>query len=272
MNFSLLSCCMCGKPPEMAVQTAKEIGFSAIDWVTLCGKTPEYLRKITLDAGLEIGTYTFVLKDFPDGNWRDAAKREIANATALGASAVMLPTMEIAGIHDRVQTRRKWIGALSEIVPLASQANLVFTIENYAGINSPCITFDDFLEFRKEIPPLCLTFDCGNAFTGEDPAASLRKSIPYIRNVHIKDWSIVRSLNSPGSCRMPDGTCYGMTLPLSGIVPVREIMEGLGRLNYRKNIVLEYIYADYPVPVQREMLAQMKDILCRESSPDRSTP
>lgn len=272
MNFSLLSCCMCGKPPETAVQTAKEIGFSAIDWVTLCGKTPEHLRKITLDAGLEIGTYTFVLKDFPDGNWRDAAKREIANAAALGASVVMLPTMEIAGIHDRILARRKWIGVLSEIVPLASQANLVFTIENYAGIDSPCITFDDFLEFRKQIPSLYLTFDCGNAFTGEDPAESLRKSIPYIRNVHIKDWIVSDCPQSPGNCRMPDGRCYGMTLPLSGIVPVREVMEGLGRLKYRENIVLEYIYADYPVSVQCEMIAQMKDILLRESSSDRSSP
>ena len=272
MNFSLLSCCMCGKPPETAVLTAKEIGFSAIDWVTLCGKTPEYLRKITLDAGLEIGTYTFVLRDFPNGNWRDAAKQEIANAASLGASAVMLPTMVIAGFHDRAQTRRKWIDALAEIVPLASQANLVFTIENYAGITSPCITFDDFLEFRKEISPLCLTFDCGNAFTGEDPAESLRKSIPYIRNVHIKDWAITRSQQSPGSCRMPDGTCYEMTLPLSGIVPVREIMAGLGRLEYRQNIVLEYIYADYPVPVQREMIAALKDILRQESCSCRSAP
>ena len=266
MNFSLLSCCMCGKSPETAVLTAKEIGFSAIDWVTLCGKNPEYLRKITLDAGLEIGTYTFVLKDFPNGNWRDAAKREVANAAALGASTVMLPTMEIAGIHDRILARRKWIDALSEIVPLANQANLVFTVENYAGIDSPCITFDDFQEFRKEIPSLYLTFDCGNVFTEEDPAASLRKSNPYIRNVHIKDWTIAHSQQSPGSCRMPDGKCYEMTLPLSGVVPVREIMKGLGRLNYQENIVLEYIYADYPVPVQRKMIAALKDILRGEGS------
>ena len=259
---------MCGKPPETAVQTAKEIGFSAIDWVTLCGKTPEYLRKITLDAGLEIGTYTFVLKDFPNGNWRDAAKRDIANAAALGASTVMLPTMEIAGIHDRMQIRRKWIDALSEIVPLASQENLVFTIENYAGINSPCITFDDFLDFRKEIPSLDLTFDCGNAFTGEDPAASLRKSIPYIRNVHIKDWTVSGSPESAGNCKMPDGQYYDMALPLSGIVPIREIMAGLARSGYRKNIVLEYLYADYPIPVQRRMLAELKDMIGRPVNHD----
>ncbi|MBQ6473117.1 MAG: sugar phosphate isomerase/epimerase [Victivallales bacterium] len=261
MNFSLLSCCMCGKSPETAIQTAKEIGFSAIDWVTLCGKTPDYLRRITLDAGLEIGTYTFVLKDFPDRKWHDAAKREIANAVALGASAVMLPPSEIAGIHDRVLARRLWMEALSEIVPLANRANLIFTIENYAGVYSPCITYDDFLEFRKEISSLCLTFDCGNAFTGEDPRASLQKSIPYIENIHIKDWSKSRCPQSAGSCRMPDGMCYDMTLPMNGIVPIRELMADLGRLEYRRNIVLEYIYADYPLPVQRKMLAELKDIL-----------
>ena len=261
MNFSLLSCCMCGKTPEIAVRTAKEIGFTAIDWVTLCGKTPEYLRRITLDAGLEIGTYTFVLKDFPDGNWRDTAKREIGNAAALGASAVMLPTSEIAGITDRTQARREWIGALSEIVPLADHSNLVFTIENYAGICSPCITFDDFMELRKAVPSLCLTFDSGNAFTGEDPVDSLRKSIPYMRNVHIKDWIASGSPRSAGNCRMPDGQYYDMALPMSGIVPVREIMAGLARLGYRNNIVLEYLYADYPVPVQRRMLAELKDMI-----------
>ena len=266
MNFSLLSCCMCGKTPEIAVRTAKEIGFTAIDWVTLCGKTPEYLRRITLDAGLEIGTYTFVLKDFPDGNWRDTAKREIDNAASLGASAVMLPTSEIAGITDRTQARREWIAAVSEIVPLADRSDLVFTIENYAGICSPCITFDDFMEFRKAAPSLFLTFDCGNAFTGEDPVDSLRKSIPYVRNVHIKDWTASGSPQSAGNCRMPDGRYYDMVLPMSGIVPIREIMAGLARPGYRGNIVLEYLYADYPVPVQREMLAQLKDILQQESA------
>ena len=263
MNFSLLSCCMCGKPPEIAVRTAKEIGFTAIDWVTLCGKTPEYLRRITLEAGLEIGTYTFVLKDFPNGNWHDMAKREIDNAAALGASAVMLPTSEIAGITDRTQARRDWIEALSGIVPLADRSNLIFTIENYAGICSPCITFDDFMEFRKAVPSLCLTFDCGNAFTGEDPAVSLQKSIPYLRNVHIKDWTISGSPQSAGNCKMPDGQYYDMALPMSGIVPIREIMAGLARSGYRNNIVLEYLYADYPIPVQRRMLAELKDLIGR---------
>ena len=261
MNFSLLSCCMCGKPPEIAVRTAKEIGFTAVDWVTLCGKTPGYLRRITRDAGLEIGTYTFVLKDFPNGNWHDMAKREIDNAAALGASAVMLPTAEIAGITDRTRARRKWIEALSGIVPLADRSNQVFTIENYAGIGSPCITFDDFMEFRKAVPSLCLTFDCGNAFTGEDPAASLQKSIPYLRNVHIKDWTVSGSPQSAGNCRMPDGQYYDMVLPMSGIVPIREIMAGLARSGYRKNIVLEYRYADYPIPVQRRMLAELNDMI-----------
>ena len=260
MKFSLLSCCMCGKTPETAVNTAKEIGFSAIDWVTLCGKTPGFLRKITLDAGLEIGTYTFILKDFPAGNWRDAAKREIDNAVALGASAVMLPTTEIAGICDRAQARRQWIGAVAETAALADDANIIFTIENYAGICSPCITFDDFLLFRKEIPGLQLTFDCGNAFTGEDPVESLRKSLRHIQNVHIKDWIVSGGTDSPGSCRVSEDTCFRMTLPLSGIVPVREIMAELGNAQYQKNIVMEYIYGDYPFSVQREMISQLKDI------------
>ena len=121
-------------------------------------------------------------------------------------------------------------------------------------------SFDDFLLFRKEIPGLQLTFDCGNAFTGEDPVESLRKSLRHIQNVHIKDWIVSGGTDSPGSCRVSEDTCFRMTLPLSGIVPVREIMAELGNAQYQKNIVMEYIYGDYPVSVQREMISQLKDI------------
>jgi len=82
-----------------------------------------------------------------------------------------------------------------------------------------------------------------------------------MRNVHIKDWTASGSPQSAGNCRMPDGQYYDMVLPMSGIVPVREIIAGLARLGYRKNIVLEYLYADYPVSLQRKMLAELKDMI-----------
>ena len=63
-------------------------------------------------------------------------------------------------------------------------------VENFPGVESPFVTADELLEAVGKVPGLKITFDNGNAFTGEDPAESFRKSVKHVVHIHFKDWDV----------------------------------------------------------------------------------
>ena len=121
----------------------------------------------------------------------------------------------------------------------AAKFNIVPTVENYPGADSPLVLAEDFLDWQREFPDLQLCFDDGNASGGGDPAENLRKCLPWLRHVHMKDWRI---FDGPGERRvkMMDGRYYYPALIGEGVVNHAGVLEVLAQHNYQGCINLEY--------------------------------
>ncbi len=248
MKFSMMSYTMArqGFQVEDIVRTAAELKMDGIDWVTTYERDPEEIKKLCADVGLPIIAYTFFL---PKANARepgflDDAKRSLETAVRLGAPLVMIPTPPVTGATDRAEARKVWTDALVQVAPLAEQAGVIMTVENFPGLLSPFVTADDFLEARKVIPSLYLTFDNGNASTGEDQLESLRRCAPYVKHVHFKDWDFSPEPRE-GFRQMINGY-YRSALIGDGVVDSRATLRELEKIGYDGYINIEYENNDYP--------------------------
>jgi len=98
---------------------------------------------------------------------------------------------------------------------------------------------------QRAVPSLKLTFDNGNASTGEDQLASLRACADDIVHVHFKDWE--RS-ETPvdGMRQMLDGAYYRPALIGEGVVDSRATVRELERIGYKGFINIEYEGNKYP--------------------------
>jgi sugar phosphate isomerase/epimerase len=222
------------------ISTAAKLNLKGIDWVTTYGYEPAELRKMSLDGGLEIACYTFFAEKLLAGesNWLDEVKKSIDDAVALGAPIVMIPT----GVNEnmpRKEFRHFWSDALREIAPVCDQAGVILTIENYPGKDSAFVTASDFLEARKYVPQLKLTYDNGNAASGENPLTSLELCKEDIVHVHFKDWYIS---DSPvdGYREMLNGKFYKSALIGQGDVPTTACFKALEAIDYKGFINIEY--------------------------------
>ncbi len=256
MKYSFLSC-MHGGSADEVIKAAKALHLQAVDWTGLHGETPETLRRKTLDAGLEISAHTFFLAEFPNGTWLGEAEKHLDDACAMGANLVMLPTPGNPEHPDRREYRKLWTDALAKIGPLAAKRGLVFTIENFDGIISPFITANEFLEAAAAVPELKLTFDCGNAFTGEDPLVSLEKTKKFLRHVHLKDLEGPFDCQVEDSKRMLDGRWYRFSLPMQGNVGIDAVIRKLEKLGYTGYANLEYQFNRFPLDRQLAALRKL---------------
>lgn len=173
------------------IKTAVDCKIPGIDWVTTYGYDPEDLKNMSHDAGLEIACHTFFLHRFLAGekNWLDEAKQSIENAVTLSAPVIMIPTCKNPDM-DRNLFRDFWVEGLKQISLLADDAGLILTIENFPGKSSAFVTAEDYFEAKAEIPSLKLTYDDGNAASGEEPIESFKRCFDDIVHVHLKDWYI----------------------------------------------------------------------------------
>lgn len=242
MKLSMMTYTMArqGYSVQEILKTAEKLEMDGIDWVTTYGHDPGELRKMSLDAGLDVVCHTFFASRLMSGEseWLDEIEQSIDDAVSLGAPVVMIPT----GVNEmlsRDEFRRFWIEALGQIVPLAEQAGIVLTIENYPGEHSAFVTADDYFEAKNQIPQLRLTYDNGNAASGEDPIESLNLCKDEIVHVHFKDWSI-RNHPAEGYRRMLDGRFFRPALVGQGDVPTCECLEALRRCGYDGYINIEY--------------------------------
>lgn len=248
MKYSMMTYTMArqGYKVEDFIKTAVDLKMDGIDWVSTYGRDPKELKKLSGDAGLAVAAHTFFLGKVTarESGFLDDAKRSIEDAIMLGAPLVMIPTPAVADVNNRDECRKIWIDALAQVAPLAEAAGIYLTVENFPGLFSPFVTAADFFEGRKAVPSLYLTFDNGNAATGEDQIESLRQCAPYIKHVHFKDWNFSVEPKE-GFSRMINGY-YRAALIGEGIIDSRASLRELKKSGYTGYINIEYENDTWP--------------------------
>ena len=233
---------------EELPSVAARCGVKGLNWVGTAGRDPKRLRRLTLDAGLEVSCMTICPMPLYYGRPRqeamDEIRRGLDDAVDLGAPCVMIVPFPSGNSSDRESGRRMWYDILRELSPLAEAARLTMTIENYEGARSPFVTADELLSAQAAAPNLKFTFDAGNAAMGEDPVECARRLAGHIAYVHLQDWEI---FDSPGEARIPglDGRYYVKALVGEGVLDLPAIIRELHRQNYDGFLDIEYVGSRY---------------------------
>lgn len=231
------------------LELTKELELAGIDFVRLHGVPAKELRRMTDDMGIPVVCHTFFADlGNPDAAARqqgvDTARRSLDDAVALGAPMVMIPT---PGANDtaRAVARQYWIDGLSHLVPHAQAAGVTPTVENFPGAASPFVIADDLLEAVRAVPGLKVTYDNGNAATGEDPVESFRRCARHVVHVHFKDWTVSDTDLGAPYRRMLDGRYYKPALIGEGFVNQAACLAALKDAGYDGAINIEYEGNDY---------------------------
>ena len=225
---------------EDFIKTAVDCKMEGIDWVTTCENDPKDLKNMSHDAGLEIACHTFFLYKFLAGEkkWLDEVKQSIENAVILGAPIIMIPTCKNPNMK-RSLFRDFWIDGLKKIAPLVNDAGLILTIENFPGKSSAFVTADDYFKAKAEIPSLKLTYDDGNATSGEEPIESFKRCANDVVHVHFKDWYI-SDTPKEGHKEMLNGKYFKPALIGQGDIDTASVWNALKNHGYKGFINVEY--------------------------------
>lgn len=225
---------------EDFIKTAIDCKIDGIDWVTTYGRDPKELKKMSHDAGLEIACHTFMAGKFQAGekDWLDQVKQSIEDAVVMGAPVVMIPTGSNPNMN-RDAFRDFWIEGLKQIEPLAIDAGLILTVENFPGKFSAFVTSEDYLKAKARIPSLKLTFDDGNAASGENPVESFKRCADDVVHAHFKDWYI-SDTPKEGYREMLDGKYYTPALIGQGNVDTAGVWKAMKEYGYKGFINIEY--------------------------------
>ena len=248
MKFSMMTYSMMRQKtytPADCIRVAVELGMDGIDWVTTYGEDPRELKKRCDDVGLPVVEHTFFLRKADLEDLTGAAAKHLDNAVALGAPLVMIPPMPLEKELDDKDNRKIWVDILRKVAPLAKERGLQLSVENFPGKNSPVVTADDFYDLKAQVPELKLTFDNGNADSGEDQIESLRRCFKDVIHVHFKDWyRFDQPTEKPKEMR--DGRFYVPALIGEGTVDSRATLRELEKLGYTGYINIEYEGDDKP--------------------------
>lgn len=248
MKFSMMTYTLMRQgcfTPEDCVRVAAELKMEGIDWVTTYDRDPEELKRMSLDAGLTVAAYTFFVQDAEMETIKSQAAKDMDTACILGAPVIMLPPSPRPGLTTAAENRQRWCEILTELAPLAEERGLIMTVENFPGAISPFVTAADFYEAKKIVPSLKLTFDNGNAASGEDQIESLKKCFKDVAHIHLKDWDIIDH-EEEGWRQMSDGRYYRAALIGEGAVDSRATVQTLEDLGYTGFINIEYENNKYP--------------------------
>ncbi|MBL4701522.1 MAG: sugar phosphate isomerase/epimerase [Phycisphaeraceae bacterium] len=225
---------------------AAELKLDGIDLVTLHDTPAIELRKMADDRGFPVVAHTFRADlNFPSAAQRreavDLCREGIDAAVVLGAPTVMIPTPPKAGV-DRDNSRRNWIAGLQEVIPFANDAGINLTVENFPGAQSPFVIATDLLEAVQQVPGLKVTYDNGNAFSGEEPAQSFKDIAEYVVHAHFKDWDVVEE--GQGN-KMLNGKTMVPALIGEGAIDTKACLKALIDANYDQCINIEYCNNKY---------------------------
>jgi len=227
-------------------ELARELEIDGVDMVTCYGYDPKEVRRITDDHGIKVICYTF-MADLNHGDREgrqagvDAIKSAVETAKTLGTDKLMFPAPGKEG-RPRAASRANVIRGLEDAARFASDAGVYLSIENFSGADSPFVTAEDFLEARQAVPSLMLTFDSGNAFTGEDPAESFARCAEYVIHAHFKDWV---ETNEDDGRRMLNGKCYKPALIGEGAVDHISCIAAMKSHGYDGYVNIEYEGNEY---------------------------
>jgi sugar phosphate isomerase/epimerase len=244
MKYSMMTYTM-SRQPSFDIKTmldlTVELKMDGIDWVTLYGQDPKDLKMMCDDRAIPVVCHTFHAKGFAKPETRhdglDIFKRSLEDAYALGAPVVMVPTP--GGDIERNQLRKNWIASLAEAIPLAADAGIVLTVENFPGAGSPFVTAADFLEAKQAVPGLKLTFDNGNAGSGENEVDSFAQCAADVVHAHVKDWDRSETPKE-GYKVMLDGKYYRPALIGEGIINAEDCLGTMKKHGYAGYINIEY--------------------------------
>jgi sugar phosphate isomerase/epimerase len=239
------------------IKAAVDYKLDGIDWVTNYGHCPKELKKMSDDAGLTVACYTFFLNKFMNNevNWLDEVKQSLEDAINIGTSIVMIPTPPLANITNRKTGQQNWINALKKVAPLALDASLTLTIENYPGYLSPFVIANDYYKAKSEIQSLKLTYDNGNAAGGEDPVESFKRCANNVVHAHFKDWYI-SDIPQEGYCKFLDGKYYKPALIGQGDINTAGVWETMKEFGYKGYINIEYESDDIKAPQGVQMAVE----------------
>jgi sugar phosphate isomerase/epimerase len=248
------------------LKLTRKLEMGGVDMVGLHGHTVEDVRKAADDEGVKVVCHTFPggALNHPTQEERqagvDALRRNFDDAVALGAPVVMVVSPGKPGL-SREESRKNWIAGLAELAPFAKDAGLAMTVENFPAANSPFIISSDVLEAVESVPDLKLTYDNGNCATGEDPAASFRKTAHLAAHAHFKDWSI-REEETEGYIQLLDGRWYKPALIGEGDIDHAPCLAAMREAGYEGCINIEYEGNDYdPYDATRRAVEHLRGLL-----------
>ena len=225
---------------KLMLDLTVELGMDGIDFVTLQDEAPKTLKSMCDDRGIPIVCYTFIVDlNHPTPQTRrqavEACKSEIESAMALAAPVVMIPTPGKSE-YSPAESRRHWIDGLTEIAPIANDAGVILTIENFPDT---FFTAAYVREALQAVPGLKLTFDAGNAALGQDPVESFLQTTTETVHAHFKDWYIFDA-PAKGLRETLDGRFYAPALIGEGDIPHKAIIAVMKETGYDGYINVEY--------------------------------
>jgi len=269
MKLTMMSYTMARRREEFTLegmfQLTCELELYGVDMVTLYNRPATALRKMADDYGVPIVCHTFMTDlNAPDASGRreglEAVRRGVEAAVVLGAPVVMIPTPGKKGI-SREASRRNWIVGLRDALLIATDAGVTLTVENFPGAESPFVTASDLLEARREVPGLKVTYDNGNAATGEEPAQSFRDVADHVVHAHFKDWER-RDVETEGFRKMLDGRWYKPALIGEGVVDHRACLKAMKESGYESCINIEYEGNKYsPTDAVRKAVDYLRSVI-----------
>jgi len=222
----------------------RELGLDGIDWVTTYHYTPQEIRSVTDDHGLETIAHTFscdlnFLTSGERAEGRDKFKQGIEAAVVLGTDIVMLP---VGGKEQftRDESRDNYLAGLEEVIGFADDAGVTVTVENFPHYLSPFITSADVNAAVARIPQLRVTYDNGNVTTGgESGPEGFINSAPYVVHAHFKDWKVC-SPDDEGARVFLDGQYRRAVLVGDGDVDQIGCIKAMHDYGYKGYINFEY--------------------------------
>ncbi len=269
MRYSMMSYTIARQGPavfdvDKMLNLTKEIGMAGVDFVTLHGQKASDLRKRCDDKGIPVVCHTVpgggLMSDKPEdiSKASDAIKEAIQFAGILGAPVIMVVTHGRADL-PRAETRRRYVTGLKPIMGLAKAAGIRLTVENFPGKNSPFVTAADFLDAKRDLPDLGLTFDSGNAASGEEPAESFARCATAAAHAHFKDWTVLTS-KEEGGIEMLNGLRFKPALIGEGILNHPAVLKAMQQANYGGCINIEYEGSENPYDAIRKAVAYLRSI------------
>lgn len=247
MKFSTMSYTFSRQPDFLDLRKIMQFTAEHMDGIDLVGlhdKTAQDLRRLADDHAVRVVCHTMKASGLASTDpaarqeGLDDCKRGIEAALVLGAPIVMIPTGGSPGI-PRGRWREQWIEGLREAVKIANAAGIILTVENFPGESSAFVLASDYHQARDEVAGLKLTFDNGNAGTGENAADSFRQCAEDVVHAHFKDWEITDK-PSDGFRRMLDGRYYRGALIGEGQIDHLACLKAMREADYPGFINIEY--------------------------------